>query len=68
MYGSIRIDNSAEDKAFEISDGVDVVLSSFSINKPGTAGNTGIYIYAGHAGLGTGFVTGYSTPINTNVS
>ena len=68
MYGSIRIDNSAEDKAFEISDGVDVVLSSFSINKPGTVGNTGIYIYAGHAGLGTGFVTGYSTPINTNVS
>ena len=68
MYGSVRIDNSATDKAFEISDGVDVVLSSFSINKSGTAGNTGIYIHAGHAGLGTGFVTGYSTPINTNVS
>ena len=66
MYGSIRLDDSATDKAVEISDDVDVVIGSYAISKTGDVGTTGIYGYNGHIQVGTGVVKGYSTATNTS--
>ena len=66
MYGSIRLDDSATDKAVEISDGVDVVIGNYAITKTGDVGTTGIYGFSGHVTTGDGVVKGYNTAKSTS--
>ena len=66
MYGSIRLDDSATDKAVEISDGVDVVIGNYAITKTGDVGTTGIYGFTGHVTTGDGVVKGYATAKSTS--
>jgi len=66
MYGSIRLDDSATDKAVEISDGVDIVIGNYAITKTGDVGTTGIYGYSGHVTTGDGVVKGYATAKSTS--
>ena len=66
MYGSIRLDDSATDKAVEISDGVDVVIGNYAITKTGDVGTTGIYGFSGHVTTGDGVVKGYTTAKSTS--
>ena len=66
MYDTIRLDDSATDKAVEISDGVDVVIGNYAITKTGDVGTTGIYGYSGHVFTGDGVVKGYNTAKSTS--